>query len=208
MPSEFPYATFANYSPRGTSNISVRSRRICGRIKAGKISQIERALPHLESPEAEDLAPFLNPEVTLVPVPRSAPLTDGALWPSKVLADILSEHGYGGAVVPMIERVAAVRKSSSSPASERPLIDEHKASLRVTADMIHPEQITLVDDVLTMGRTTFACASLLAETMPNTKIRIFAMMRTQGMVSNIETVLDPSIGTITGYASGKSYRDP
>ncbi len=46
------------------------------------------------------------------------------------------------------------------------------------------------------------------EAMPNTEIRIFAMIRTQGMVEDIETVLDPSVGTITGYLSGKSFRDP
>ena len=208
MPSEFPYATFANYSPRGTSEDSQRSRLICGRIKAGKISQIESALPHLKSPEAEVLSPFLNPEVTLVPVPRSAPLTDGALWPSKVIADVLAAHGYGGDVVPLIERVTAVRKSSSSPANERPLVHEHVDSMTVNGDLIHPAQITLVDDVLTKGCTTFACASMLAEAMPDSEIRIFAMIRTQGMVEEIERVLDPAIGTIIGYPSGKTFREP
>jgi len=208
VPSEFPYATFANYSPRGTSDMSLRSKRICGKIKAGKVSQIERALPHLEKPEAAVLAPFLNPDVILVPVPRSAPLPDGALWPSKVIADVLSENGYGGEVAPLIERIIAVRKSSSSPANERPLVPEHMASMQVNTDMLHPEQITLVDDVLTMGRTTFACASLLAEAMPETEIRIFAMIRTLGLVDEVENVLDPSMGTIIGYPSGKTFRDP
>lgn len=208
MPSEFPYATFANYSPRGMSHVSQRSRRICGKIKAGSISQIEKALPHLEKPESKVLTPFLNPHVTLVPVPRSAPLTDGALWPSKVIAEVLAEHGYGGEVASLIERTAAVRKSSSSPASERPLVPEHMDSMRVNADLIHPDQITLVDDVLTMGRTTFACACLLHNAMPDTEIRIFSMIRTQGMVADVESVLDPSTGTITGYPSGKTYRDP
>ncbi|WP_348540163.1 hypothetical protein [Ruegeria sp. HKCCE4148] len=208
MLSEYPYATFANYSPRGMSKTSIRSRRICGKIKAGSVSQIEKALPHLKKPEAEVLKPFLNPDVTLVPVPRSAPLTEGALWPSKVLAEVLAENGYGRDVSSLIERVTAVRKSSSSPASERPLIDEHKSSMRVNSDLIYPDKVTLIDDVLTMGRTTFACASLLQEAMPNTEIRIFAMIRTQGMVEDIETVLDPSVGTITGYLSGKSFRDP
>jgi len=188
--------------------MSLRSKRICGKIKAGKVSQIERALPHLEKPEAAVLAPFLNPDVILVPVPRSAPLPDGALWPSKVIADVLSENGYGGEVAPLIERIIAVRKSSSSPANERPLVPEHMASMQVNTDMLHPEQITLVDDVLTMGRTTFACASLLAEAMPETEIRIFAMIRTLGLVDEVENVLDPSMGTIIGYPSGKTFRDP
>ena len=208
MPSEIEYGTFANYSPRGTSELSRKSKRICGAIKAGRTSQIERALPLLENPQSDVLRPFLNPDVTLVPVPRSAPLAVGALWPAKVLADTLVANGYGHEVLPLIERVAAVRKSSSSPASERPLIHEHVESMSVDADLIQPDQITIVDDVLTMGRTMFACASLLRDAFPNAEIRAFAMIRTQGMVDNIDRIFDPSVGTITGYPSGKSYRDP
>ena len=85
MPSEYAYGTFANFSPRGTSALSLRSRKACGRIKAGSTEQMESALPHLAKPEAEVLHPFLNPDITLVPVPRSAPLTENAVWPSKSL---------------------------------------------------------------------------------------------------------------------------
>lgn len=208
MPSDFLYGTFANYSPRGTSDLSVRSRIICGNIKAGKRSQIETAIPKLAEPAAAILKPFLSPEVTLVPVPRSAPLSDGALWPAKVIADILSASSYGKEVLALIERVAPVQKSSSSPAKERPLIDEHMQSMRVRGDLLGPTQITLVDDVLTMGRTSYACATLLREAFPEAKIRIFAMIRTQGMVDDITSIFDPAVGTITGYASGKSFRDP
>jgi Predicted amidophosphoribosyltransferases len=154
------------------------------------------------------LQPFLNPQVTLVPVPRSAPLVEGALWPSLVIAQVLQEAGYGQSVQPLLERVTAVPKSSSSPAAERPLIDAHRASLRVRKDLLSPAQITLVDDVLTMGRTTFACAALLQEAFPEATIRIFAMLRTQGMQAEIEAVFDPSVGTITGYDSGKAWREP
>lgn len=208
MPSEFPYATFANYSPRGTAEPSVRSRTICGALKAGRVSQIERALPRLEEPAAAVLQPFLNPEVTLVPVPRSAPLREDALWPSRVIADVLHGAGYGGNVEALVERVTAVPKSAFAGQGERPLIHEHKASMRVRADMFVPEQITLVDDVLTMGRTTAACAELLQEQFPFSTIRIFAMMRTQGFVGDIAAVFEPSTGIITSYPSGKSHREP
>lgn len=165
-------------------------------------------MPRLAEDAAKPLQPFLNAAVTLVPVPRSAPLAEGALWPSRVIAQVLVDHGYGGEVAPLIERISAVRKSSSSPAAERPLISEHRDSLVVRRDLISPEQITLVDDVLTMGRTTFACASLLQESFPDAEIRVFAMMRTQGLVPDIDALFDPSVGTVTGYASGKSFRDP
>lgn len=208
MPSEFPYATFANYSPRGKAEPSVRSRVICDALKAGRVSQIERALPRLEEPASAVLQPFLNPAVTLVPVPRSAPLREDALWPSRVIADVLQAAGYGGSVEPLIERITAVPKSAFAGKGERPLIHEHKASLRVHADMFVPEHITLVDDVLTMGRTTVACAELLQESFPTSTIRIFAMMRTQGFLEDIDAVFDPSSGTVIGYPSGKSHREP
>jgi predicted amidophosphoribosyltransferase len=206
--TEIQYGTFANYSPRGNSDLSKRSRQICGRIKAGKTDQIERAIPYLDRAESQVLSPFLNPMVTLVPVPRSAPLAEGALWPAKVVADVLAANGYGGEILPLVERIEAVPKSSNSPASERPLIPEHMQSMQVNADLIVPDQITIIDDVLTMGRTMFACAELLHDAFPNAEIRAFAMIRTQGMIDNIEKIFDPSVGTITGYPSGKSFRDP
>lgn len=208
MPSEFPYGTFANFSPRGISEISRRSQAITYAIKAGRVSQIEAAIPRLQEPAATVLQPFLNPAVTLVPVPRSAPLRDEALWPSLLIAEVLQAAGYGGTVSPLLERIAAVRKSSTALSSERPLIPEHRASLQVRAELLVPEQITLVDDVLTKGATTAACAELLQEHYPQSTIRIFAMMRTQGFVEEIDTVFDPAIGTIRSYASGKCHREP
>lgn len=188
---------------------SQKSRNICGGIKSGKVALIQSAVPHLTSAAAAPLAPFLNQDVTLVPVPRSAPLTDGALWPAKVIADVLLEAGLGGDVLPCIERVTAVRKSSSSPANERPLVHEHYDSLGVVEELMRPAQITFVDDVLTMGRTMFACALRVHEVYPDAEIRAFAMVRTLGLVPDIDTIVDPATGTITYYQmSGKTHREP
>ena len=209
MLSKIPYGTFANYSPRGQSALSQRSRNICGGIKGGKVSLIQSAVPHLTSAAAAPLAPFLNQDVTLVPVPRSAPLTNGALWPAKVIADVLQGAGLGGDVLPCIKRVTAVRKSSSSTASERPLVHQHYNSLGVEEELIQPAQITLVDDVLTMGRTMFACALRVHEVYPDAEIRAFAMVRTLGFVSDIDEIVDPAAGVITYYRkSGKTHREP
>ncbi|MER3355868.1 MAG: hypothetical protein RLQ73_18125 [Hoeflea sp. D1-CHI-28] len=208
MPSEFTYGTFANYSPRGTSEPSRRSRAITAAIKAGRVSQVERMIPRLAEPAAAILTPFLNPNVTLVPVPRSAPIKEDALWPSKVIADILCAAGYGARVETLITRISPVQKSAFAAARERPLVHTHIESLRVRFDLLQPEQITLVDDVLTKGATTAACAELLHEEYPNATIRIFAVMRTLGFVDEIETVFDPCVGRIVSHASGNPYREP
>lgn len=177
-----------------------------GAIKAGREQVIRSAFRYLE--QAEILKPFLNPDVTLVPVPRSAPLAEGALWPSKVIADLLVEGGFGREVLTCIRRISAVQRSASAQPADRPLWPTHYDSLAVEGALIQPAQITLVDDVLTMGRTSYACAQRLREAFPTATLRIFAMMRTQGLIPDIDALVDPSVGTVTGYSSGKTHREP
>lgn len=81
-------------------------------------------------------------------------------------------------------------------------------SIEVERPLFVPDKITIVDDVLTMGRTTFACAELLSAVCPNAEIRIFAMIRTQGLQADIEKIVDPAAGIVVGYPSGKTHRDP
>lgn len=208
MPSSYDYGTFSNYSPRGNSDISKQSRGTCGAIKAGRIDIIASAIPHLLDQKSDILWPFLGADVTFVPVPRSAPLPEGALWPAKVICDVLRDHGFGLETQTLLKRVKAVQKSSASLAEERPLIPAHMESIKAENPFFVPDKITVVDDVLTKGVTSFACAELLRSVCPNAEIRIFAMIRTQSLQDDIEKIVDPSVGTIKGYPSGKTYRNP
>lgn len=146
--------------------------------------------------------------MTLVPVPRSAPLPDGALWPAKVICDVLLEHGFGHDIQTLLRRTKAVQKSSTSPADGRPLVPIHIDSIEAERPLFPPQKITIVDDVITKGVTSFACAEIIKSICPSAKIRIFAMIRTQGLLENIEMITDPSTGIITGYPSGKTHRVP
>jgi len=130
--SELPYATLANYSPRGASNLSIQSQNAVGRIKAGDTETIIRAIRHHSELSKSIFRDFLNLETILVPIPRSSPLKEGAIWPSKVIADLLVQFGYGINVTCYLDRERAVPKSSAArSAAERASVQMHYESIRV-----------------------------------------------------------------------------
>jgi hypothetical protein len=127
-----------------------------------------------------------------------------------VIASCLKGVGLAGDVAPIIRRERAVRKSSIQPnADARPSVTEHKESFEVSGLLIPPAHITLVDDVLTLGRTGMACAQKLHEVFPRAEIRFFSVVRTQSLVLDIERLVDVSVGNIHyNPDSGRTSREP
>jgi orotate phosphoribosyltransferase len=78
----------------------------------------------------------------------------------------------------------------------RPSVDLHFESLRMSTAAIQPAGIVLVDDVITLGRTMLAAAARAREAFPQVRIRGFALLRTIGLDSGIERVLEPCRGEI------------
>jgi len=206
--SSVSYASFANYSPRGISELSKRSKRVCSAVKNGNQKSIQSAFKHFNDEVKTLLYPFLNDQVTLIPIPRSSPIVEGALWPSKVIADELVNYNYGMRVSTCLKRSRAVPKSSSLyNAASRPSVQVHLDSLEVEPEIITTSQITLVDDVLTLGRTSFAGAQIIHEVYPDIEIRIFSLFRTKGFVREIDKLIDPYVGEISyNSISGKTTR--
>ncbi|MFZ1868780.1 MAG: phosphoribosyltransferase [Steroidobacteraceae bacterium] len=160
----------------------------------------------------------LGGRVVLVPVPGSAPV-QRADWVGERLAWCLKEVGLAAEVWPVLRRRHPVRKSAFAAAGERPTVLEHYASFalwgRASVDPCRlagkPRgsglQLTLVDDVITRGRTMIAAASRLREAFPVAQIRAFALLRTLRPDEMLRQVFDPCEGEVR-WVSGDARRFP
>ncbi len=153
------------------------------------------------------LAGFFGATDILVPVPGSEPCTPGGVWAAEDLAIALVNEGIGAAAWPGLRRARAVRKSATAAPGARPTVSRHYESFIVERPAIPPQSIVLIDDVVTKGRTLLAAASRLREAFPRAQIRAFALVRTMGLISNIQQVLDPCKGEIR-WRAGDAHRSP
>jgi hypothetical protein len=197
------------YSPTGTGAVSQRSRLLRALLKAGDASfMLKYALRvRQEVTDSPLLAGFISASDVLVPVPGCAPSKTGGLWAAEHLAVALANEGLGGAAWPGLRRVHPVRKSATAAPGERPTVSLHYESFLIEQPAIPPESIVLVDDVVTKGRTLLAAASRLQEAFPGAQIRAFALVRTMGLISGVQQLLDPCKGEIR-WTSGDAHRSP
>lgn len=205
--SEVLYGSLFVYSPRGTSETSEKSRTVCYGIKGDRSNLIPRAIqalkPYLEGPLGE----FFGPDKVLVPVPRSAPIQPGALWPGKRIADEMLLSGIAGHVNPCLIRAKLATKSSTAGRGNRPSPAEHMETLECSGG-IFPINFTLVDDVITKGSTIAASAAVLKAAYPQSTVRAFALVRTMGMIPEVHSILAPWVGVVRCDQWGNALRDP
>ena len=209
MRSSIDFASLLVYSPRGLGDISRRSRSICYRIKDGSDDVVTRAADLIVKNVNTHgvLAPFFGGNTTLVPTPRSAPLLEGQLWPAERICISLQHHGAAPYVERLLRREVAVPKSAIAAPGERPGPDTHFATMTIEPQLAVPASITVIDDVVTRGSTLIAAVSLLAEYFPDIEVRGFAVVRTMGLVPDIERIHVPAVGTIR-LVGGMLERDP
>lgn len=207
--SEVRFGAFLVYSPRGSSEVSQRSRGWRDAIKYDRPPGIAHAIERLALEFAGTaLGEVLGPDVVLVPAPKSSPLVDGALWPARRIADELVKRGLGSEVIPMIRRAVRVPKSAFAGIGERPTANAHLESFAVDMPLARPSRIAVVDDVVTKGATLLAIASLVMNAFPDADVRVFAMLRTMGLQPEVERILEPCVGTIRLSARGEVERQP
>jgi len=202
---ELPFGAYLVYSPQGTSPSSKRSKDICKLVKQdglgqmGTPPQLVRMIPYLVRRLAgkitgTPLADFFADQPVLVPAPRSSPVKPDSLYPTRLICDQLVAHGLGLETRTLLERIKAVPKAAFSRPEDRPTLQVHYDSLRVT-ELLEPRSIVLVDDVVTKGTMLLASATRLQEAMPRTRIRVFALIRTMSH-TEVERIEEICIGKI------------
>ena len=209
MLSEVAYSALLAYSPRGTTPVSQKSRRVCYDIKSGDRATLQRAMEHLHTHASAEqvLEHVLGENVVLVPMPRSAPLVAGALWPAKAICDAIVGAGLAARVAPVLTRVSAVRKSATAAPGERPSVSQNYETLNAHADLDFGERIVVVDDVITKGNTALAAASRISEAYIEIPVSIFALVRTKGLVPDIDQIVDPVTGNVS-LVGDEGLREP
>jgi predicted amidophosphoribosyltransferase len=162
---------------------------------------------HQQATDSPLLAGFFGTTDVLVPVPGSAPSGAGGSWVAKHLAAALVNEGLGATAWSGLRRVSAVRKSATAAPGERPTVHLHYESFFIERPAIPLERIVLIDDVVTKGRTLLAAATRVHEAFPCAQIRAFALVRTMGLVTGIQQLLDPCRGEIR-WRAGDAHRTP
>jgi predicted amidophosphoribosyltransferase len=200
-----PSITFTScyvYAPGGRCDVSERSRSLCALLKAGDARLIQKYARCVtqHARECPTLAGFFRSSDVLVPVPGSEPVEPLRGSVARLLAEALVREGLAGAQCDCIRRVWPVRKSATAAPRDRPSVE----FTRVCGDAA---RLTLVDDVVTRGRTLLAAATRLHDVFPRARIQAFALLRTMGFASRVDRLLEPCIGEIA-WRRGDARRNP
>lgn len=151
------------------------------------------------------LGEVLDDAGILVPVPKSSLHSEGSLWVPHEIALLLRRNGIGEDVQLLLERHTAVRRSSLiRSAAERPSAQEHYNSMRVVGTLYRPRRVTLIDDVVTIGRTLMASALRISDAFPGVEVRALVVARSvrHTSLATLQEMLRPLVDTYSMDESG------
>jgi hypothetical protein len=188
------FATLLRYSPKGTTKKGIQSLNICGRLKNGSPVISKKVAEIIKADYPLVFNDFFGGNTFLVPMPRSAPLTNGATWPAKIICQEFLLESLCADVGEILVRKHKVPKSSFQTGGDnRPDVKTHYDSFEIIPVLVPYENIIVIDDVLTLGRTSTAAVMRLKEHFPDHNIKIFSVMRTRSIV-NENILREPEVG--------------
>ena len=208
--SEVEFGSLLTYSPHGNSVKEEESKAVMRNLKndnvlsSGILTSEYFARAIKKDIKKFPFVNYFNSNTILVPTPKSSLLKPDTLWVPRRITTALINNGLGKTSEECLERVIALPKSSKSIPVNRPKPLQHYESMRVKKLLFDPEEIVLVDDVVTRGATILGAVNRLAEVFPNTRIRAFAVMRTMSNPEEFSEIVDPCVGTIR--LSGENAR--
>lgn len=211
--TELEFGSFLTYSPKGDRDEQKLSRTAMSNLKNDQYVNSELMSDFISDKiktKIDELPfrDFFGANTILVPTPTSSFTKSGTLWVPYRLADALVKQGLGKSVESCVQRVIPLRKSSLSPPNKRPKAIEHYESMKIQKTLHDPDEILLVDDIITRGATFIGAANKLAEAFPKARIRAFAFMRTISNPLEFVKTVDPCIGTIVLRDDGNTLRRP
>jgi len=203
---EIKYASLLSYCPRDPSKKGEIARKVMISIKKelpmnskfGVLFASEFVAKTLKKiiKKDKDFKDFLGENPVLIPVPRHAPIKKDSLWPSFQIAKAMEKEGIG-TVRPILERIEAVPRSSTSSPESRPSPTIHYKSMAIKKIQTISRDVILVDDLVTRGHTFIASVWHVCEAFPDVEVRAFAAMRTVSNRLEFKELFDPVIGRIT-----------
>ena len=214
--SQLEFGALLSYSPHGTTPNAIHSKGVMQALKRDQyignpptILMSEWIAKTVKQKIAElPFECFFQPSTILVPAPKSSLMQPNTLWVPERIATALVSVGIGKQVASCLIRSKAVRKAALGSPSERPTAEQHYESITVQEILCKPDEIVLIDDVVTRGATLLGCANRLADAFPQCCIRAFAAMRTISNPNEFENVYSPCTGMIDLYETGDTFRRP
>jgi hypothetical protein len=213
--SQLEFGALLTYAPHGDSPETRRSKDVMfvlkrdGYVGEPKILMSEWIAQTIQRRMTElPFASFFQSNTILVPTPKSSLMKPDSLWVPERIATALVRAGIGKGVALCLVRDKAVPKAAFCAPSDRPTAAQHYESMSVQGSLSKPDEILLIDDVVTRGATLLGAANRLAQVFPHSHIRAFAAMRTISNPNEFEKVYNPCIGTIDLWESGDTFRRP
>ena len=179
-----------------------------GAVKRGDNKFInEVALRAKEEWDNGWFADWFDGDVTLIPVPGSAPRLDAqALWVPEKICQTLLAANIGSEVMACLVRDYKVPKNASQPPGNRATVQEQYDSMSIATDLLEApyDQIVVVDDFITRCRTLTAACSRVQEAFPDATVRAFTYVRSRGF-DEVDHLVEPFHGEVlfNGYDANR-----